>query len=95
MRKRKKNRTGLGIVAFVVLILFGIVSYSRVGLAHEKMVAERNLERVTTDIKKEKNRQEEIKDKKEYVKTREYIEEIARKNLGLVYKDEIIFEPIE
>ena len=93
MRRRKKTKSGLGIVAFVVLILCGVVSYSRIGLAHEKAEAERTLESINKDIDKENSRKDEIKDKKEYTKTRQYIEDIARKQLGLVYKDEIIFQP--
>ena len=38
-------------------------------------------------------RSEDLKEFKKYVKTDEYVEEIARDKLGLVYKDEIIFEP--
>jgi len=95
MRRRKKNRTGLGLVALVVLIFCGIVSYNRIGLAHEKVEAERKIVRLNTNIEKEKKRNDEIKDDKEYAKTRQYIEDIARKKLGLVYKDEIIFEPKE
>lgn len=30
---------------------------------------------------------------RDYVKTDEYAEEVAREKFGLVYKDEIIFEP--
>ncbi len=93
MRRRKKTKKGLGMVAFVVLILCGIVSYSKVGLAQEKAAAEQTLASVNKDIDKENSRKDEIKDKKEYTKTRKYIEDIARKQLNLVYKDEIIFQP--
>lgn len=37
----------------------------------------------------------EMKDYKSYVKSNEYIEEVAREKLGLVYPNEIIFEPDE
>ena len=36
--------------------------------------------------------QQEISDYSAYVKTKQYIEEVAREKLGLVYKDEIIFQ---
>jgi Septum formation initiator len=94
-RKRKKNRTGLGIVALVVLLLCGIVSYNRVGLAKEKAEEERQIARLDTQIKKEEQRGKELKEQKDYMKTRKYIEEVAREKLGLVYPDEIIFEPKE
>ena len=61
------------------------------------MDQEKEYEKQITQLKKEKKetdkRAEELKEYEEYVKTDEYIEEVAREKLGLVYKDEIIFEP--
>lgn len=37
----------------------------------------------------------EIQEMKAYVQTLKYIEEMARKKLGLVYKDEIIFKSLD
>ena len=37
----------------------------------------------------------EIEEFKDYVKTDEYVEEVAREKFGLVHKGEIIFEPEE
>lgn len=42
--------------------------------------------------KKELQLSEELKDKEAYVKTDDYIEEMAR-NLGLLYPNEVIFKP--
>ncbi len=39
--------------------------------------------------------QENLEKFRDYVKTDEYAEEVAREKFGLVYKDEIIFEPEE
>lgn len=50
----------------------------------------KELEKKSRELEKEK---EELKDFKDYVKTDEYVEEVAREKFGLVYKDEIIFEP--
>lgn len=36
--------------------------------------------------------QQEISDYSAYVKTKQYIEEVAREKLGLVYEDEIVFK---
>ena len=35
---------------------------------------------------------EEIEEYKQYTKSREYIEEVAREKLGLVYEGEVIFK---
>ena len=37
-------------------------------------------------------RAEEIEEYKQYTKSREYIEEVAREKLGLVYEGEVIFK---
>lgn len=52
----------------------------------------KELEKQKKECSKEKKEIEEFKD---YVKTDEYVEEIAREKFGLVHKGEIIFEPEE
>ena len=37
-------------------------------------------------------RDEKLKEYSKYVKTKKYIEEVAREKLGLIYEDEIIFK---
>ncbi|MDD3173101.1 MAG: septum formation initiator family protein [Herbinix sp.] len=95
MRQRRKKRTGIGVIAFVVLILFGIVSYRRIGLAEEKEKAAITIERLNVQIQEQKEREIDIENLRKYTKTKQYIEDIAREKLGLVYEDEIIFEPKE
>lgn len=93
MRRSSKNKTGIGIIAFVVLILCAIVSYSRISLAQERDEAELKLNRLEEQYQKELNRSSEIEKFKAYTKTKKYIEDMAREKLGLVYEDEILFEP--
>ena len=52
----------------------------------------KELEKQKKECSKEKKEIEEFKD---YVKTDEYVEEVAREKFGLVHKGEIIFEPEE
>ena len=69
---------------------------SRYNLRNEN---EQTKERVGSipKLKKEKKKlneqKAEIKDYESYAKTKEYTEEVARNKLGLVYPNEIIFEP--
>ena len=97
---RRKTRSKKQISRFTVagVIIFcsitcGILVYNGSVL----MDQEKEYEKQITQLKKEKKeadkRAEELKEYEEYVKTDEYIEEVAREKLGLVYKDEIIFEP--
>lgn len=91
-RTRKKNGTGVGIIAFVVLILFAIVSYRRVGLEERGKEDDLRIARLRTQIQEQEERAVDINNLKAYVQTKKYIEDIARDKLGLVYEDEIIFQ---
>jgi len=93
--KRRKSRTGIGIIAFVVLILFGIVSYRRIGLEERSEEDSLKIARLDAQIQDQKERAVDIENMKAYVQTKKYIEEMAREKLGLVYEDEIIFQAEE
>ena len=95
MRRNHKKRTGIGIIAFVVLILCAIVSYRRISLGQEVNEKEITLSRLESMKKGEQERKEDIAEYKAYMKTKKYIEDMAREKLGLVYEDEIIFEAEE
>ena len=92
MRRKRKNGTGIGIIAFVVLILCAIVSYCRISLAQEEEDAQIKIDRLEAQYQEEQDRTQEIEEYKAYTKTKKYIEDTARDKLGLVYEDEIIFK---
>lgn len=74
------------------MLLFGIVSYGMIGLKEREAKAELKLKRLESQIQEQKERTTEIENYKAYVQTKRYIEDVAREKLGLVYKDEIIFQ---
>lgn len=91
-RRRRENKFGVMSISAVVLILLVVVSIKSVEL-HEKN--EQYIQREEILIKErdeELTRQEELDEYAKYVKTKKYIEEVAKNKLGLVYKDEIIFK---
>lgn len=98
--KRKKlrklrRRTGFKTIAIVVLLICIIVSYKRIALnevSANYIKRESNLE---MQIEQQKERSTKIKEKKAYMQTKKYIEDVAREKLGLVYEDEIIFKADE
>ena len=95
MRRSHKKGTGIGIIAFVVLILFGIVAFRKIDLEKQSVQAKQKIEELDAQIAEEKERTEEIKNLEAYVHTKRYIEDMAREKLGLVYKDEIILKQEE
>jgi len=94
-RKRKKRRTGLGLIAVMVLMICGIVTYNRQELDKANVKSAARIAELKDNIEQEQELSEDIQEKKAYVQTKKYIEEMARKKLGLVYKDEIIFKAEE
>ena len=79
----------------MVLLICGIVVYKRQELSKTNAEAEAQIKELQKEINKAKEDAKEIEKKKAYVQTQKFIEEMAREKLGLVYEDEIIFEPEE
>ena len=95
MRKRYKKRTGIGLIAVVVLLICVVVAYRRIDLENERDKLQLKVEKLEKQMREQEERTTEIKNFTAYVQTKKYIEEIARDKLGLVYEDEIILKPIE
>ena len=83
----------------LLLVLVSLISAACIILLHNaqdeydrKLEEKERLIRLTAQ---EMERSEEIEQYRAYVKTRGYMEEVAREVLGLVYKDEIIFHTEE
>lgn len=91
MRRSYKKRTGIGIIAFVVLIFCGIIFYGRIDLTKKISSKELDKKRLLAEITEQEERSREIDNLKNYVKSKKYIAEIAREQLGLVDKDDILF----
>lgn len=97
MRRRRKKLSRATVFGVIVLVsvLCGTLTYKQNTLkAQGKEYASqiKELEQQKKELQEEKKDLEEFR---EYVKTDEYAEEVARDKFGLVYKGEIIFEPEE
>lgn len=96
IRRRSKKRIGrftkFGIVIFC-LVVCGTLIYKGCILNEQRKEYSKQI----AQLKKEKDeaidKAKELEDYEKYVKTDEFVEEVARDKLGLVYKDEVIFEP--
>lgn len=91
-RHYKQNKAGIWCVSCIVLILIIAMSTQifRLHLQNEEMKAEE--QRKTEQLEAEQERQEEIRAYEDYVTTPEYIEQLAKTRLGLVYSNEIVFK---
>ncbi len=85
----------MGLIAIMVLMVCGIVSYNRQELDKVNAKSAARISELKDNIDQQEEQAKEIQEKKAYVQTKKYIEEMAREKLGLVYKDEIIFKAEE
>ena len=91
-KKKIKRRTGMLTVSGVVLVLCVALLFGSYSLSHkinEAAAVEQNL---TAQIEEQKQASAELEKESQYVKSEAYIEQIARDKLGLVKKNEIIFQ---
>ena len=94
-RRRKKKLSPFTVFGVIALccVLCGTFTYKTVTLKAESAKYSAQISELQKEKKKLKEQKAEIKDYESYAKTKEYTEEVARNKLGLVYPNEIIFEP--
>jgi len=85
------NRLGLLVITFVVLLFLGSMLQNSRRLETRLASYNARAEALKEKLEEEKARTEEIDALKEYMKTDEYAEEVAREKLGLVKYGEIVF----
>ena len=94
-KKKEKRKNGLKIIALAVLVLFGVIAYNSIQLQEEKRALEKQYSELEEKLQEEEERSVLLAERRAYMQTIRYIEEMAREKLGLVYEDEIIFRPEE
>lgn len=91
--RKTKKRTGLFTTICLVLMICGIIFYQKESLDKKRMTYQEKDKVLQQQIDAETERAEEIEERRAYVQTKKYIEEVAREKLGLVYEDESILDP--
>lgn len=94
-RKKRNNRLGMLCVGVVVFTLCAVLLFSMLSLYKKRADYNDRIELLNSQIDDEKKRTEELEEYEKYTKTSAYVEEVAKDRLGLVYSDEIIFQPEE
>lgn len=94
MNRNKSSKLGvLGIGLIVAAILLVLLVQTN-NLKEKDANLKAQEEALSKQYEQESIRTDELEEKKIYVQTKKYIEEVAKK-LGYVYPDEIIFKPNE
>lgn len=91
-RRKRNSKIGILSISFMVLCLSAVIAYKgqELKIKNEDYIAREAA--LLSQIQEEEERTEELREYSKYVKTKKYIEEVAREKLGLIYEDEIIFK---
>lgn len=91
-RQTKQNKAGIICVTLIALTLVGVMSVQIFSLQQKNETYKKKEADLMAQLESQQQRQEELKEYEQYVTTTEYIEQIAKTKLGLVYSNEIIFK---
>jgi len=92
MRTYRKKRIGFYIIAVAVLIICAVVSYSRYSLDRQYEALQQQKVALEQNIEGEEARSEEIAEYSVYVKTKKFIEDVARNVLGLTSPEDVVIK---
>lgn len=92
--RKKKNEGRLGIVGIcAVVIAFGVIMFIKTrDVKEEAADLSKKQQQLEQRLEDEEERAGQLEERKIYVQTKKYVEEVA-KSLGLVYPDELIYRP--
>ena len=88
---REQNRMSMLLSVMIVLILLAVIAVSGLSLYGKLRANEARKAQLQEEIAREQERTQQIEEYREYTKTNEFIQEIARQKLGLVYEGEVVF----
>lgn len=93
VRKKRRRRSGgtvsIAVIVLAFLVVMAVQIYNIRVKDNEYAAREKELMQEYQD---ETQRASEIDDLESYMKSSEYIEDVAKSKLGLTYKNEIIFK---
>lgn len=93
--KRRKRKIELKLIAVLVLCICAVVGYRRIKVEQEYNHKLEKKQELEFEILEQQERSASLEQKKAYVQTKKFIEDVARQYLGLVYPDEILLQPEE
>lgn len=79
-------------ISMILLLLVAVVSVGSLSLKAKNDAYIAQETELEAKIAEQEERAKEIDELEEYVGTDEYVEQVAKDKLGLVYEDEIIFK---
>lgn len=94
-RKNKGTGTGVGIIILMVFFISGLVMVKKHSLSQEQVHAYSRMEELEDSLEEQKEISKDLEEQKAQMKSRKFIEDMAREKFGLVYEDEYMFKSEE
>ena len=94
-RRSRQNKSSMACISLIVLMLVGVMSVQIVSAYSRNQSYQAQEEELEAQLESEKARKKELEEYKKYVNTKEYIEQVAKAKLGLVYPNEVIYKEKE
>ncbi len=90
-----QHKTSVVIIYTVLGMLAAMLAVNSVGIYARNQVYKQQEAELEAQIEEQKDRADKVEEYKEYIKTDDYIKDVAEEKLGLVDPDEILFRPEE
>ncbi len=94
-RRKKSRKRKFLVFGFLLLVTGSAAAFKGQEMKQEKKKYESRMAELESEIAEEEKRTKEIEEYRDYVKSDEYAEEVARDKLGLVYDDEVLLKAKE
>ena len=91
-RRIQSHKRSILAISAVLVLLIAVLTVNGMTLRAKEKSYQIQIAELEEQIEEEKARAKEIDELEKYVGTDEYVEEVAKEKLGLVYEDEIIFK---
>ena len=91
-RLKKQRRSTLAgmIIAIIVVVALGVVLWrGKAGLEEKNADYQAQI----TELQSKIDDENKLSEYEKYVKTKKFVEEIAKNKFGLIYPDELVFKP--
>lgn len=92
-RQKNQHKNSILSICSVMILMSVIIAVSSMSLQAKNKSYKAQEKELQRRLEEEKVREQEIEDLREYVGTDAYIEDVAKDKLGLIYENEILFQP--
>lgn len=94
-KKKRQNLFSMALVSLAVVMILIMVIIGGFQIQKKLDVYEQKRQELQAQIDEQEKRTKELEEFEKYTQTKQYMEEVAKDKLGLVYEGEILFKQEE